>query len=726
MIALLPLLILAATAFNALAADDLVIADFEGPDYGSWKTTGEAFGRGPSRGTMPGQMHVEGFNGKGLVNSFFKGDASTGSIGSPEFRIERKFVAFLIGGGKSERLALQLLVDGNVVRSATGPNDSQGGSETLAAESWDVSEFSGRIATLRIIDDAKGGWGHISVDHIVQTDRKPPGLVRNAKLDFKVEKRYLNFPIKNGPTRKVTTFVDGRVEVRNDIGLANGEPDWWAPMDVSAWRGRTVTIQVDLLPEDSTALSAIEPADDIKGAENLYREPLRGQFHFSPKRGWNNDPNGMVYFNGEYHLFFQHNPYGWGWGNMHWGHAVSRDMIHWEELGDKLAPDDMGPMFSGSAVVDWKNTSGFGKDGKPPLVLIYTAAGNPTVQAIAHSTDGRNFTKYSGNPVLKQITGGNRDPKVMWHEPTKKWVQVLYVEWQKKHTIHFFTSPNLRDWTLASITDGIPGSNFLFECPDFFELPVDGESSNKKWVLLGANSEYAIGRFDGTKFTPEQPKLPGHRGRGFYAPQTFSDIPKKDGRRIQIGWFQTETKGMPFNQSMTVPLELQLISTPDGPRLTFTPVKELAKLRTKTHRVKAGTLTPRSPNPLAQVNAELVELRAEFTPTDGSEVTFNVRGCTIAYDATKQELTVNGHRAPAPLRNGKQRLTIYCDRTGLEMFASDGLCYVPMPFQPNAADLTIGATVTGGPVKFTKLEAYELKSAWLTKQAARTSASKHP
>jgi sucrose-6-phosphate hydrolase SacC (GH32 family) len=724
--ALLPLLILAAAAFNALAADDLVIADFEGPDYGSWKTTGEAFGRGPSRGTMPGQMHVEGFNGKGLVNSFFKGDDSTGSIASPEFRIERKFVAFLIGGGKSEKLALQLLVDGNVVRSATGPNDSQGGSETLAAESWDVSEFSGRIATLRIIDDAKGGWGHINVDHIVQTDRKPPGLVTNAKRDFKIEKRYLNLPIKDGPTRKVTTLVDGRAEVRNDIGLANAEPDWWAPMDVSAWRGRTITIQVDLVPEDSTALSAIEQSDDIKGAENLYREPLRGQFHFSPKRGWNNDPNGMVYFNGEYHLFFQHNPYGWGWGNMHWGHAVSRDMIHWEELGDKLAPDDMGPMFSGSAVVDWKNTSGFGKAGKPPLVLIYTAAGNPTVQAIAHSTDGRNFTKYSGNPVLKQITGGNRDPKVMWHEPTKKWVQVLYVEWQKKHTIHFFTSPNLRDWTLASITDGIPGSNFLFECPDFFELPVDGETSNKKWVLLGANSEYAIGTFDGTKFTPEQSKLPGHRGRGFYAPQTFSDIPKKDGRRIQIGWFQTETKGMPFNQSMTVPLELQLISTADGPRLTFTPVKELAKLRTKTHRVKAGTLTPTSPNPLAQVNAELVELCAVFTPTDGSEVTFNVRGCTIAYDATKQELTVNGHRAPAPLRNGKQRLTIYCDRTGLEVFASDGLCYVPMPFQPKAADLTIGATVTGGPVKFTKLEAYELKSAWLTKQAARTSASKHP
>jgi fructan beta-fructosidase len=335
------------------------------------------------------------------------------------------------------------------------------------------------------------------------------------------------------------------------------------------------------------------------------------------------------------------------------------------------------------------------------------------VQCIASSTDGRNFTKYSGNPVLKQITGGNRDPKVMWHEPTKKWVMVLYVEWQKKHTIHFFTSPNLLEWTLAGITDGdAPGKPYLFECPDFFELPVDGDASRKQWVLLAANSAYAVGTFDGARFAPEHRNFPGHRGRGFYAAQTFSDIPAADGRRILIGWFQTETKGMPFNQSMTVPLELQLISTADGPRLTFTPVKELAKLRGKTHRVKAGTLTPTSPNPLAQVNAELVELRTEFTPGADSEITFNVRGCAITYDAKKQELVVNGHRAPAPLRDGRQRLAIFCDRTGLEIFASDGLTYVPMPFQPKGDDLALAVQSRHGNVKITELQVFELRSAW--------------
>jgi sucrose-6-phosphate hydrolase SacC (GH32 family) len=706
----------AAITPSLLAADDLLIADFENDTYAPWTTNGEAFGPGPARGTLPGQMEVSGFKDRGLVNTFFKGDDTTGTLTSPPFRIERKFIAFLIGGGmNAERLAVQLLVEAQVVRSATGPNDKPGGSEALTPAWWDVSDLAGRMATLRIVDDAKGGWGHLNVDHIVQTDRKPAGLVRNAEREFTATARYLHLPIKNGaPKRVVTLLVDGQPVVRNDIQLAPAAPDWWAPMEVSAWGGRKLKLRVDQLPDDSTALRSIDQGDTLKGAEALYREPLRGQFHFSPRRGWNNDPNGMVFFNGEYHLFFQHNPYGWGWGNMHWGHAVSRDLVHWEELGDKLLPDRLGPMFSGSAVVDWSNTSGLGRDGHPPIILIYTAAGDPTVQCIASSTDGRSFTKYSGNPVLEQITGGNRDPKVMWHEPTKRWVMVLYVEKPvRQHTIHLFTSPDLREWTQASITEGDrAGKPFLFECPDLFELPVDGDAAKKKWVLTAANSEYAIGTFDGTRFTPEHNRLPGHRGRGFYAAQTFSDIPNSDGRRIQIGWWQTETKGMPFNQSMTMPLELRLISTEDGPRMTFTPARELEVLRAKSHRFDGTTLAPGSANPLTRVQAELLEVRAEFTPSDTSEVIFTVRGATISYHAKRQELTVNGHRAPAPLRDGNQRLTIFCDRTGLEVFASDGLCYVPMPFQPKAADLALAAEAKGGSLRFDSLQVHELESAW--------------
>ncbi|MCX6907318.1 MAG: GH32 C-terminal domain-containing protein, partial [Verrucomicrobia bacterium] len=705
---------------KALPDGDILVADFEGKDYGNWKTEGQAFGAGPAQGRIGGQMPVEGFQGKGLVNSFHGGDKPTGTLTSPEFKIERKFVSFLIGGGGwPDKTCMNLLVDGKVVRSATGPNVKPGGSEALAPCSWEVGEFAGKAARIQIVDNATGGCGHINVDHIVLTDRKPPALLAEQKREFKIEKRYLNIPIKNGaPKRKVAVLVDGKPEVTLDIELANAEPDWWAFMDVSAWRGKTVTLQADRLPEDSAALTQIEPSDKIKGAENLYREPLRPQLHFSSKRGWNNDPNGMVFHRGEYHLFYQHNPYGCPWGNMHWGHAVSRDLVHWEEIGDALAPDDLGPMFSGSAVVDWKNTSGFGSADKPPQVLIYTAAGNPTVQCIASSTDGRSYTKFSGNPVVKEITGGNRDPKVIWHEPTQKWVMTLYVGFPdpekkdakgkpaRRDTIHFLSSPDLKNWTVMSQTEG------FFECPDFFELPVDGDANKKKWVLTAASSDYTVGTFDGAKFTPETEKLKGHRGRGFYAAQTFSDIPAKDGRRIQIGWLQALSPGMPFNQAMSLPLELKLVSTAEGPRLTWTPVKELQKLRAKSHRLGTRTLKEGDANPFAGVSGELFEVRADFTPSADTTVAFNVRGVEIAYDAAKQELIVNNHRSPAPLRNGRQRFIIYADRTAFEVFASDGLTYVPMPVIPKAEDKSLGLSVKGGAAQFTVLEAHELRSAW--------------
>ncbi|MFA6562621.1 MAG: glycoside hydrolase family 32 protein [Verrucomicrobiia bacterium] len=706
---LLLLLVASFATLSVRAADDIVLADFEGKDYGNWKAEGKAFGPGPAPGTLGKQMRVEGFQGKGLVNSFHGGDKPTGALTSPEFKIVRKFISFLTGGGGwPDKTCMNLLVEGKVVRTATGPNVKPGGSEALEPGSWDVSEFLGKTARIQIVDNATGGWGHINVDQIVLTDRKPPKLLADQKREFKIEKRYLNIPIKNGASkRKVGVFVDGKPEVTLDIELADAEPDWWAFMDADPWRGKTVVLVVDKLPEDSVALKQIEPSDEIKGAENLYREPLRPQFHFSSKRGWNNDPNGMIFYRGEYHLFYQHNPYGWPWGNMHWGHAVSRDLVHWQELGDKLAPDEMGPMFSGSAVVDWKNTSGLGSADKPPQVLIYTAAGHPTVQCIASGTDGRNFTKFSGNPVVKEITPGNRDPKVFWHEPTKKWIMVLYVGLpEKKHSIHFLGSPNLKDWTVLSQTEG------FYECPDFFELPVDGDASKKKWVLTAASSEYSVGTFDGVKFTPETEKLKGHRGRGFYAAQTFSDIPAKDGRRIQIGWLQASSPGMPFNQAMSLPLELKLIGTAEGPRLTWTPVKELERLRAKSHRLGARTIKEGDANPFASASGELLELRADFTPAANATVTFSVRGVEITYDAAKQEFIVNKHRAPAPLRNGRQRLIIYADRTALEIFASDGLTYVPMPVIPKAEDKSLGLFVKGGAAQFTSLEAHELRSAW--------------
>ncbi len=694
------------------AAEDIVVANFEGPNYGAWKAVGQAFGPAPARGALPGQMAVDGFEGRGLVNSFVGGDQSTGTLTSATFQIARPYFRFLIGGGGyPNETCLNLRVDGKIVRTAGGPNLQSGGSERLQPGGWEVIEFLGREAVLEIVDRRTGGWGHINVDQIVQTERKPPVERRNATRELVIRKRYLHFPVKNGAAKKIVEVLEaGRVERFFDLELADGDADWWAFLDVSAWQGRKLTVKVNKLGEDSSALESISQEDAIKGAENLYREPLRPQLHFSARRGWLNDPNGLVFYRGEYHLFFQHNPYGWGWGNMHWGHAKSRDLLHWQEQPEALYPDAMGPMFSGSAVVDWKNTSGFGTNNEPPLVLIYTAAGNPAVQCLAYSTDGgKTFAKHGGNPVVPQITSGNRDPKVIWHEPTQRWVMTLYVGFDEtkdgkkttRHTIHFLTSPNLKDWKVVSQTDG------FFECPDFFELSIDGKIKNKKWILTGASSEYMIGTFDGQKFTSETPKLPGHRGQSFYAAQTFSDIPAKDGRRIQIGWLQAPSPGMPFNQAMSLPLELKLLSTPEGPRLSWQPIMPEAMSRHGRVQVKPGDTKA-----LTKQSTGLMAMEAEFEPGADSELKFTVNNMPVSYSAAKQELTVNGHRVTAPMRGGKQRLTIISDRTVLEVFASDGLVYVPMPVLAKGRQGEATVALTGAALRSQRFSATDLRSIW--------------
>ena len=506
-----------------------------------------------------------------------------------------------------------------------------------------------------------------------------------AERELTLEKHYLLLPVKTGEGKKArksrtSLIIDGAVVREFDIDLAN-PAEWYAHLDVSAWRGRKATLRAKQLPEAAkTALDLVTQSDAIWNADQVYKEPLRAQLHFSPRRGWNNDPNGMVYADGEYHLYFQHNPYGWHWGNMHWGHAVSRDMVHWTEAPIALYPPKYGDSaFSGGAVVDKDNTSDWKKGTNSLIVAAYTSTGRG--ECIVYSNDrGRSFQEYEGNPVIKH---GGRDPRPFWYEPGKHWVIAVYDEFEKEKYIAFYTSTDLKKWTFQSRIAG------FHECPDLYELPV---GDKKYWVINGASSDYMIGQFDGKKFTAETPKIKGHQGRGYYAPQTFSHDPK--GRVVQIGWLKTPTPGMPFNQAMSLPLELKLRQTADGPRLTWTPVQELESLRDGPNRADA----------LANFRAELVELRAEFD----SDVTFTVRGVTISYDAAKQEIGVNNHRAPAPLVDGKQRIIVYVDRTALEVFASDGLTYVPLPFTPKPDDQSV--SVTGGKVK--SLQVYKLKSCW--------------
>ncbi len=287
----------------------------------------------------------------------------------------------------------------------------------------------------------------------------------------------------------------------------------------------------------------------------LYDELYRPQFHFSAAKNWINDPNGLVYYDGEYHLFFQYNPEGLQWGNMTWGHAVSPDLLHWKQLDNALLPDSLGTMFSGSAVVDWNNTAGFQSGKEKALVAIYTCHRSADVdssledQCLAYSNDrGRTWTKYAHNPVLPTphlVNRSFRDPKVFWYAPTGKWVMIIY------HRVgnSLYGSPDLKRWTLLSEFTGLP-----YECPDMYELAVDGDAGNTRWIAEGGNGDYFIGRFDGTTFTPESGKLTCDHGAHYYASQTFSDIPEGDGRRIQIAWMSGGNfPGTPFTNQMSFP-----------------------------------------------------------------------------------------------------------------------------------------------------------------------------
>jgi fructan beta-fructosidase len=679
---------------------DILVADFEGDDYGAWKATGEAFGKGPARGTLPQQMAVTGYRGKGLVNSFHGGDRATGTLTSPEFPLERRYLNFLIGGGKHPgETCLNLLVDGKIVRTASGPNDRPGGSEQLAWHTWDVAAFAGKKGVLQIVDKATGGWGHITIDHIVLSDRQ--WVEKPARRDLDITARYLHLPVKNGaPKRRMRFLVDGQTVRELEIELADGAADFHVFSDVSAFKGKKMTLAVDALPADSQALSLLRQDEALPAANELYREKHRPQFHFTARRGWLNDPNGLVYCDGEYHLFYQHNPYGWEWGNMHWGHAVSNDLFHWRELPEAIYPRRFGDWaFSGSAVVDKDNTSGWRKGDEPLLVAAFTSTGRG--ECIVFSKDrGRTWTEYSGNPVVKH-TG--RDPRLLWHPGRKCWIMAVYDEAEGKQWIAFYSSSDLKKWHYESRIDG------FFECPDLFALPIEGEAGKAKWVLYGADGQYLLGDFDGRDFRKESGKHRLWYGN-FYAAQTFSNVP--DGRRIQIGWGQgIAFPGMPFNQQMTVPCQLTLRKTSDGVRMFAEPVRELDRLRGEKHHWDATILKP-GENPLAQLRGDLFELRAEVEVKDEIGFAFMLRGVPVVYDAKKHLLTCKNATAPLMPLDGRVQVHLLLDRGSIEIFGNRGQVAVSVGVVPADKDRTLALSARGGPVRLRTLDVFTLRSVW--------------
>ena len=604
---------------------DLILADFESEDYGAWESTGTCFTDGPARGGQLATLEIEGALGHGVASSELQGDGPKGTLTSPEFKLERGYLAFRIAGGDYEHhTCLNLLVDGEVVRSATGWR-----SDRLAPASWDVSRWRGQYGRVQIVDQASGDWGHLNVDHIVQTDH---------------------------PERP--------------------------PVEVGT----------------------------------LYRESLRPQFHFTARQwtmdrlnpgmrqeGWLNDLNGLIYYEGKYHLFAQR------W-NKCWIHAVSSDLVRWEELQPAFWEEELDSgVQSGTCVVDYGNTSGLAPDnGRPALVAFWSRNDNRS-QCLSYSLDrGRTWKPFEGNPILVHR---ERDPKVFWHAPTRRWVMLLYGDAQ----YHVLTSSNLLAWK-----DEHQHIRDSFECPDFFELPLDGRKGDERWVLIQGNGHYSVGRFDGTRYEEETARRPCDVGANFYATQTWANNDTGDGRRIQAAWMRSPGyPEMPFNQAVTFPCELSLRTTPKGLRLFREPVRELESLHLGEDRWTNRTLQPGEVLPLEPSGREF-HIRAALRIPMGATLTFIVRGVPVILTAQ----AVEPNSAPAQVADRVREVEILVDRTSVETFVNRGEISCTRFILPHENGLLVRAD--GAPVVLESLSVFPLKSIWAAPSAASGPPVLHP
>lgn len=687
---------LAFLLMTACSSKDIVVEDFESGTFDKWSVEGDAFGAIPTTGAYPGQQEVKGFEGKYLANSYNGGDDSRGTITSSEFTIERNFINFLLGGGMHSDTFIELLIGGSSVYVSRPIVES----ETLEWATWDVQAYKGQKAVVRIVDNQEGPWGHILVDQIEMSNREKSNFWQNHKLTFDINKKYLLVPIEERVAEShLYLEVDGNtVGPQLNIRLAQTKVDYWMPINVEQYKGKQLSLVFAYVTKGDIGYSQIKQSDDYHFD---YNEQYRPYYHFSPQYGWTNDPNGMVYHNGEYHLFYQHNPYGSMWGNMNWGHAVSKDLKKWEHLPVAISPDSIGAIFSGSAVIDKENTAGFGKNA---MVAIYTAAGKSQVQSIAYSLDnGRTFTKYNRNPVLTDPNYVDfRDPKVFWHDASKQWIMSLATT----QVITFYGSKDLKEWNkLSEFGEGIGNHKGVWECPDLFPMVYNGQT---KWVLLvsinpggpngGSATQYFIGDFDGKTFKADALPYPLwlDSGRDNYAGVTWSGAP--DNRRVFIGWMSNwdYTELVPsvnFRGAMTLPRELKLVNNGKHLVVANPPVREIDELRSKAKDYqdltidKAYTIEKLLDNNNGAYEIEMLINRNNsenfslvLSNRKGEELSFifDLKNENLIVDRAKSgiidfsEKFVTGAINGLIVKKPSYKIRLFIDKASSELFVNDG------------------------------------------------------
>lgn len=472
-------------------------------------------------------------------------------------------------------------------------------------------------------------------------------------MTLKVNRRYLALPVSAHAQAKQLCFRNEAGELVFDLSVrldpVGAQFTYFE--DMRLFMGQT--LQVSCEPEIALNLHLVDRMPEAG------KERFRPIAHFTPARGWINDPNGLVLYEGKYHLFYQHNPVCMNWGNMHWGHAVSDDLMHWEEKEIALFPDELGTVYSGCAVIDECNVSGLKTGEHAPLLLFYTTAGDRSelskgkehVQCLAYSIDGgETFVKYENNPIIDHIVGGNRDPKVIFCPELDTYVMALYLDGR---TYALFTSDDLLKWQLLQKID-IPGDD---ECPDFFPLKLDGETY---WILSGASDFYLVGKIEGGLFVPVQDVLclkgSAHTG---YAAQTYFGL--QDNRRVRIYWNRFNLPGMPFNGSMSTPVELYLNRLDDQIMLGCRPIKELKALHGKRTSGCGRVFLP------GEANDVVLSI-----PTGMGVAEISLFGLKIEIDSENEIVRVGKDEMRARASGGVIRLQLIQDVHSTEIFSEDG------------------------------------------------------
>lgn len=484
-------------------------------------------------------------------------------------------------------------------------------------------------------------------------------------MKIEITRKYLIFPVNTSIGKKRMTFLkDGSSVYALNIRLDNLSPDYEAYIDMSRFMGETLELVMNPYMKVT-----YREADEID-LPDLDHEPTRPQIHFSPKIGWNNDPNGMIYVGGTYHMFYQYNPTEPKWDNMHWGHAVSPDMIHWEEKDVVLFPSDDGMKFSGSAIVDEQNLLGL-QQGDTPTVVLYHTVTEPSRQCIAYSTDNlKTVIDAAETPIIPNLVGYNRDPKVVYCDELKCYVMALYME---KDIYALFSSADLRNWKKFQELH-LPGDS---ECPDLFVLT--DANGNRKWCLMGASDKYIVGEFKNGHYVQTQPVMSLHYGNSAYAGQTYSNLP--NNRVVRVVW-DSSKRQWPFlhsktNGQMGIPTQYGLEEVEGTYYITATPVEEFACLY-ESQTVYESIKTAKGQSLKVELQPKPHQFRIKGKWNDAAKLDVTIFGCKFQCDFVDNALKFDDREMPISVTNGDLDLTIIVDTCSFEIFTDNGKAYMAM------------------------------------------------